>query len=86
MRNVMTSLVCLAMLTGAQAYGQKTDKAQGQQTQADNKTDNQKQSRNKRQQQRKNQETIRGTVAGVTSIGEAVIDPLTNTAVVAEAE
>lgn len=79
MKNVLTGLICLAMATGGHLLAQDAEKTKTQQK----KDKNQIQAKNQKQGE---QETIRGTVAGVTTIGEAVIDPQTNTAVIAEAD
>lgn len=80
MRVFTTAVACVALgvvsLTLAQQREQSGDEQRARQQDAQ---------RDQQQQQQKQKQTIRGTVAGVTTIGEAIIDPVTNTAVVVQA-
>lgn len=60
--------------------------AQNDDQQRDSKKSQDKEHKASQTQDQAQRQTIRGTVAGVTSIGEAVIDPLTNIAIVAEVD
>lgn len=73
MRHLLSMAACLAMVMTLPASAQERETQRRDQEQ----TRNQQQ---QGQQQQGQQQTIRGTVAGVTSIGEAVIDPQTGTA------
>jgi hypothetical protein len=74
MKRLLSMAVCLGMLTAASASAS----AQERETQRRD----QDQARTQAQQgQQQGQQTIRGTVAGVTTVGEAVIDPKTGRAV-----
>lgn len=68
MRNLLMGLACAAMVMGSQVFAQNAAKEQTGQA----------------KNQKGQQQTVRGTVVGVTSVGEAMIDPQTNTAVVVE--
>lgn len=74
MRTIVTGLACLTMLVGYQVSAQQQNDQQDQKQ------------KSQREQQKGQQQKIRGTVAGVTSIGEAVIDPQSNQAVIVEVD
>ncbi|MCA9069010.1 MAG: hypothetical protein KDA84_08810 [Planctomycetaceae bacterium] len=76
MKNLLMGLACTAMLMESPVFAQNSTKTDSNQDQ----TSKQQQNRNDAGQQ----QTIRGTVVGVTSVGEALIDPQTNTAVMVE--
>ena len=72
MKQLLMSLACTAMLMGNAVFAQQNDK---------DKTKDRQQQGQKGQQQ-----TIRGTIAGVTAMGEMAIDPQSREAVVVEAD
>ncbi len=75
MKQLLMSLACTAMLMGNVAFAQQNDK---------DKTKDKK--ANQQQGQKGQQQTIRGTIAGVTAMGEMAIDPQSREAVVVEAD
>ena len=78
MKHLLMGLACAAMLLGSSAFAQQKDEGNANKNQ---------QAQN--QQQKGQQQMIRGTVTGVTgvtAVGEAVIDPQSREAVVAEAD
>lgn len=72
MKRLLSMAVCLGMLTAASASAQERETQRRDQDQARTQA---------QQGQQQGQQTIRGTVAGVTTVGEAVIDPKTGRAV-----
>jgi hypothetical protein len=60
--------------------------AQNTDQQRDSKKSHDKEHKSTQNQDQGQRQTIRGTIAGVTAVGEAVIDPQTNTAIVAEVD
>jgi hypothetical protein len=60
--------------------------AQNTDQQRDSKKSHDKEHKSAQNQDQGQRQTIRGTIAGVTAVGEAVIDPQTNTAIVAEVD
>ncbi len=72
MKSLLMGLACTAMLMGSPVLAQQQDKDKSQ---------------DKNQQAQKGQQqTITGTIAGVTAMGEMVIDPQSRRAVVVEAD
>lgn len=76
MRHLLMGLACAAMVMGSQAFAQNTAKEKTKQ----DRTAKRQQTQNQKGQQ----QTVRGTVVGVTSVGEALVDPQTNSAVMVE--
>ncbi len=77
MKRLLSAAACVALVMGTSAWAQN----QQQQNQRRDQDQPRERSQQAEQQQQGQQQTITGTVAGVTSVGEAVIDPQTGTAV-----
>lgn len=80
------------LVIGTPAFAQQRSNTQagqaGQQSQRQQQSQQgqQQQGQQRQQSQQAHAQTIRGTITGFSAVGEAVIDPQTNTAVTAEAD
>lgn len=83
MKRIVTAFACMAVLAIGPVSADDQDSAQ-QKNQ--NARQQQQQGEQRQQQGQQQQQTIHGTIAGVTVVGEAVIDPQSNQAVIVEVD